>query len=194
MADIVRRIKTETPLAVTLSLGERPDRELAAWRAAGADRYCCGLKPPTATLFDEIHPPLGERTCDRMAMLRRLKGLGYEMGSGIMVGIPGQTYESVARRHLPVPRTGPGHDRHRAVHPASGHAAGQRFQRVPAGQRRAGAQQRIDGLQGGGPDPAGAARREHPQHHRAGHHQQEATAASWACSAAPTCSCPTSRR
>jgi biotin synthase len=47
-------------------------------------------------LFDEIHPPLGNRRCDRIAILGRLKQLGYEVGSGIMVGIPGQTYASVA--------------------------------------------------------------------------------------------------
>ena len=39
LAEIVRQIKSETPLAVTLSLGERPDKDLAAWREAGADRY-----------------------------------------------------------------------------------------------------------------------------------------------------------
>ena len=38
LAKIVRQIKKETPLAVTLSLGERPDKDLAAWRKAGADR------------------------------------------------------------------------------------------------------------------------------------------------------------
>ena len=39
VAGLVRRIKADTPLAVTLSLGERSDDELAAWREAGADRY-----------------------------------------------------------------------------------------------------------------------------------------------------------
>ena len=38
MAEIIRRIKSETELAVTLSFGERPDEDLACWRAAGADR------------------------------------------------------------------------------------------------------------------------------------------------------------
>ncbi len=37
--EIVRRVKSQTPLAVTLSLGERDTDELAQWRAAGADRY-----------------------------------------------------------------------------------------------------------------------------------------------------------
>ncbi|HUC84383.1 MAG TPA: [FeFe] hydrogenase H-cluster radical SAM maturase HydE [Candidatus Acidoferrales bacterium] len=94
--DIIRWIKNETPLAVTLSLGERPDRELAAWREAGADRYLLRFETSDRRLFEEIHPPLGNRRSDRLAMLRRLKGLGYETGSGIMVGIPGQTYASVA--------------------------------------------------------------------------------------------------
>ena len=39
MCMVVRRIKRETNLAVTLSLGERSEEDLAAWREAGADRY-----------------------------------------------------------------------------------------------------------------------------------------------------------
>ena len=96
LEDIIRWIKNETPLAVTLSLGERPDRELAAWREAGADRYLLRFETSDRRLFEEIHPPLGSRKCDRLAILRRLQELGYETGSGIMVGIPGQTYASVA--------------------------------------------------------------------------------------------------
>jgi len=96
LAEIIRRIKSETPLAVTLSLGERPDKDLAAWRAAGADRYLLRFETSDRNLFDEIHPPLGNRKCDRIAILRRLREFGFEVGSGIMVGIPGQTYASVA--------------------------------------------------------------------------------------------------
>ena len=96
MAEVVRRIKSETPLAVTLSLGERTDAELAAWREAGANRYLLRFETSDRALFDAIHPPLGNRPCDRIKILRRLQALGYEAGSGIMVGIPGQTYASVA--------------------------------------------------------------------------------------------------
>ena len=39
LADVVSRIKRDLGLAVTLSLGERPDEDLQAWRKAGADRY-----------------------------------------------------------------------------------------------------------------------------------------------------------
>lgn len=96
MAGAIRQIRAETPLAVTLSLGERPDPDLAAWREAGADRYLLRFETSDRVLFDAIHPPLGERPCDRIAILRRLKQLGFETGSGVMVGIPGQTCESLA--------------------------------------------------------------------------------------------------
>ena len=60
MTEVIRRIKSETPLAVTLSLGERPDKDLAAWRAAGADRYLLRFETSDHNLFEEIHPPLGQ--------------------------------------------------------------------------------------------------------------------------------------
>jgi biotin synthase len=96
LAGIVRSIRAETPLAVTLSLGERPDEDLAAWRAAGADRYLLRFETSDTELYDRIHPPLPDRPSDRFAILRRLKELGYEAGSGVMIGIPGQTYASLA--------------------------------------------------------------------------------------------------
>ena len=96
IAGVVRRIKEETGLAVTLSLGERLDQDLAVWREAGADRYLLRFETSDDDLYKLIHPDLPGRVSDRMAMLRTLQRLGYEAGSGIMVGIPGQTYASVA--------------------------------------------------------------------------------------------------
>jgi biotin synthase len=96
IAEVIQSIKAEMALAVTLSLGERPDRDLVAWRKAGADRYLLRFETSDPNLFEEIHPPHGKRPNDRVALLRRLKELGYETGSGIMVGIPGQTFASVA--------------------------------------------------------------------------------------------------
>lgn len=93
---IVRRIKTETPLAVTLSLGERGDRELAAWREAGADRYLLRFETSDRRLYDRIHPSLPQRRSDRFAILHTLRDLGYEVGSGVMIGIPGQSFDSLA--------------------------------------------------------------------------------------------------
>ena len=116
IAGLVRRIKAETPLAVTLSLGERDDDELAAWREAGADRYLLRFETSNRALYERIHPPradgagatLAAGKCghvratdtdvphDRMAILATLARLGYEVGSGVMIGIPGQTYDDLA--------------------------------------------------------------------------------------------------
>ena len=43
-----------------------------------------------------IHPSPPGRLRDRLAILRTLKMLGYENGGGVMIGIPGQTYASLA--------------------------------------------------------------------------------------------------
>jgi biotin synthase len=113
-ADLVRRIKMETPLTVTLSLGERTRDELATWREAGADRYLLKHETSDPELFHRIHPPRGMTdeghgrivrqfgscpeldTNQRISFLKQARELGYEIGSGVMVGIPGQTYESLA--------------------------------------------------------------------------------------------------
>ena len=99
IADLVRQIKAETPLAVTLSLGEREAEDYALWREAGADRYLLRFETSDRELFDFIHPPSPlhpDRPSDRVAILRQLRGLGYEIGSGIMIGIPGQSLASIA--------------------------------------------------------------------------------------------------
>jgi len=93
---LVRRIKAETPLAITLSLGERTLEELAEWRGAGADRFLLKHETSDPELFRRIHPDCGGEVSDRVALLRAAKALGYECGSGVMVGIPGQTFESLA--------------------------------------------------------------------------------------------------
>ena len=96
MADVVRRVKAESSLAVTLSLGERERDELTLWREAGADRYLLRFETSNRKLFEEIHPPRPGRVSDRIALLGVLRELGYEVGSGVMIGIPGQGYEDLA--------------------------------------------------------------------------------------------------
>jgi biotin synthase len=99
IADLVRRIKSETPLAVTLSLGEREAEDYALWRDAGADRYLLRFETSDRALFDFIHPPSPlhpDRPSDRVAILKELRVMGYEIGSGIMIGIPGQSLASIA--------------------------------------------------------------------------------------------------
>jgi biotin synthase len=97
LAEVIRTIKAETRLAVTLSLGERLPEELRLWREAGADRYLLRFETSDPALYAAIHPRRGAAPSDRVAMLRELRDLGYEIGSGVMVGIPGQTFEMLAR-------------------------------------------------------------------------------------------------
>jgi biotin synthase len=69
-----------------LSLGERPEEDLAAWREAGADRYLLRFETSDRALFDAIHPPLGNRRATASPFCGSCGKLGYEVGSGIMVG------------------------------------------------------------------------------------------------------------
>ncbi len=96
VVDLIRKIKDETPLAVTLSLGERSEDELIAWRRAGADRYLLRFETSSRQLYEIIHPPLAGKYSDRFEILRNLGQIGYEVGSGVMIGIPGQSYEVLA--------------------------------------------------------------------------------------------------
>ena len=125
LARIIRRVKKQTRLAVTLSVGERPDEDLEAWRKAGADRYLLRFETSDKDLHQSIHPSLPGRVSNRLAMLQTLKKMGYEAGSGVMIGIPGQTYASLSQDidlfrkldldmigvgpYLPHPRTPLGH-------------------------------------------------------------------------------------
>ena len=91
---IIIGIKQACDVAITLSLGERPYKTLKAWFNEGADRYLLKHETSDPALYAHLHPDL--RFADRIDTLRNLKEIGYQTGSGIMVGIPGQTYKSVA--------------------------------------------------------------------------------------------------
>ncbi len=98
LCQVIRTIKRETPLAVTLSLGERERSELLALRRAGADRYLLRFETSNLDLLRRLHPPRSGESADRrLALLGVLGELGYEVGSGVMVGLPGQTYADLAR-------------------------------------------------------------------------------------------------
>jgi len=98
LCETIRRIKQRTGLAVTLSIGERSREELARLRDAGADRYLLRFETSSTALYNRIHPSVpGQVNHDRFDVLRWLDELGYEVGSGIMVGIPGETWDDLAR-------------------------------------------------------------------------------------------------
>ncbi|MHB2149738.1 [FeFe] hydrogenase H-cluster radical SAM maturase HydE [Calditrichota bacterium LG25] len=101
ITELIKRIKNESNLAVTLSLGERTPEELEAWRLAGADRYLLKFETADLRLFNEIHPLRNNGPWkNRLEILHFLKQIGYETGSGIMIGLPGQTYDELAEAIL----------------------------------------------------------------------------------------------
>jgi biotin synthase len=96
VTEMVRRIKGETGQAVTLSLGERGLDEYEAWLRAGADRVLLRFETSDRALFGSLHPSCAG-SYDRIEALCRLRQMGYEIGSGVMFGLPGQTADSLAR-------------------------------------------------------------------------------------------------
>jgi biotin synthase len=98
IADLIARIKGETALAVTLSLGERSPDDLSIWRRAGADRYLLRIETSNTDLFARIHPPRAGKSAgiSRINLLTVLRQIGYEVGSGSLIGIPGQSYDDLA--------------------------------------------------------------------------------------------------
>lgn len=94
LAAIVRRIKA-LDLAVTLSVGERSRKTYALWRAAGADRYLLRIETTDAALYERYDPGMSHES--RLRCLRDLRALGYEVGTGSLIGLPGQDARSLAR-------------------------------------------------------------------------------------------------
>jgi len=95
MADIIGEIKSRTQLAITLSLGERDKTTYSRWRKAGADRYLLRIETTDKEIFKDLHPD--DELDRRKKCLLALKDIGYQLGSGIMVGLPGQDARSVAK-------------------------------------------------------------------------------------------------
>ena len=99
LAALLRRIKTEVPgLAITLSVGNRPRDVYARWRDAGMDRYLLRFETSDAALFARLHPDC--TLAERLACLRDLKSLGVQTGGGFMIGLPGESVETLAANVL----------------------------------------------------------------------------------------------
>lgn len=93
MRHIIRAVK-DMDMALTLSIGEKTYEEYRAYRDAGADRYLLRIETTDKALYEKLDP--GMSWDNRLRCLQDLKRLGYETGSGSMVGLPGQTPDSIA--------------------------------------------------------------------------------------------------
>jgi len=94
LRQVIEEIKRDFDVAVTLSVGERRREEYELWKKAGADRYLLKIKTSDPGLYRELHPGMSFE--NRIGCLQDLAELGYQTGSGNLVGLKGQTLRSLA--------------------------------------------------------------------------------------------------
>jgi biotin synthase len=96
---LLQHIKKATngELGITLSLGEQSQATYLRWFNSGAHRYLLRIETSNRTLYQQLHPHNETHDFEvRMEALHSLKVTGYQTGSGIMIGLPGQTVEDLA--------------------------------------------------------------------------------------------------
>jgi biotin synthase len=94
---LVREIKklSNNKLGITLSLGEQGEEVYKRWFSAGAHRYLLRIETSDKELYRKLHPSdhLFEK---RLECIHSLKKIGYQVGTGVMIGLPFQTIEHLA--------------------------------------------------------------------------------------------------
>ena len=92
---LIREIKKRySGVAITLSIGERKMETYQSLFASGADRFLMRHETASKELYETLHPTM--RFENRRACLSALKEIGYQVGAGFMVGLPGQTSADLA--------------------------------------------------------------------------------------------------
>ncbi len=92
--EIIIALKKNFNVAITLSLGEREFYEYKRWKEAGAERYLLKHETANADLYSQYHQ--GDLLEDRIKHIKYLKSIGYQVGSGNIIGLPHQTMEDIA--------------------------------------------------------------------------------------------------
>ncbi len=84
-------------LGITLSLGEQSEPVYRRWFGAGAHRYLLRIESSNSELYKKLHPADGQHLYEnRLNALKNLKLIGYQAGTGVMIGTPFQTMEDLA--------------------------------------------------------------------------------------------------
>ncbi len=94
LLDVIKELKTKHDMAVTISIGERPFDIYEKFKSAGADRFLLRIETTDPVLFKALHPD--DDLEYRKKCLYAIKEMGFQAGTGIMVGLPGQSVESIA--------------------------------------------------------------------------------------------------
>ena len=99
VSDLLQKIKmlSEGKLGITLSMGEQSESTYREWFANGAHRYLLRIETSDRELYYRIHPNDSTHDFDnRINSLKLLRRIGYNVGSGVMIGLPFQTLEHLA--------------------------------------------------------------------------------------------------
>jgi len=97
--NLLHRIKVMSngELGITLSVGEQEPEVYRKWFDAGAHRYLLRIEATNESLYRKIHPE--DRNHDfnrRLKCLKSLQDIGYQTGTGVMIGLPFQTLDDLA--------------------------------------------------------------------------------------------------
>lgn len=99
LEEIIIEIKARYPLAaVTLSIGERSSESYEKLYKAGADRFLLRHETATPSIYHSLHPGMSFE--NREKCLFSLKRIGYQAGAGFLVGLPGESSETLANNLL----------------------------------------------------------------------------------------------
>ena len=94
ITNLILSIKQNSDVAITLSLGERGRDEYDEWKNAGADRYLLKHETANERLYSAIHNK--QSLQGRLSHLKYLKQIGFQTGSGNLIGLPNQTLDDIA--------------------------------------------------------------------------------------------------
>ena len=94
--EIIKEIKelSNGELGITLSLGEQDKETYQRWFDLGAHRYLLRIESANPKLYNSIHPDDHDFE-RRVKCLKDLREIGYQVGTGVMIGIPGQSTEDL---------------------------------------------------------------------------------------------------
>ncbi len=99
IGNLLRSIRkmSDGKLGITLSVGEQAKESYSEWFDAGAHRYLLRVESTNPSLYGKIHPSDSKHSFTRrMDCLKSLQDIGYQTGTGVMIGLPFQTMEDLA--------------------------------------------------------------------------------------------------
>lgn len=82
-------------LGITLGVGEQDEHTYQRLADAGAHRYLLRIETTSEALYRRLHPS-GQRLSERISCLRSLRKIGFQVGTGVMIGLPGQSIGMLA--------------------------------------------------------------------------------------------------